>query len=231
MAVLLTTGLADLSKELGETTANQTPNRIKHYNDAVQAFFAERKWAFSKKKDDTSLVTVAGLQRYSLAAITDIRMPGGINEIQVGPDTEGNLPFTPVSFDQRHNEAFSGKKFFYIEEETNELVFLGEITEAGLAIAIRYHFIPARIESTSDIVGFPLSDQHRKLVATLAAAYVQWARYLDAQGNRLYNMYERLLQKTGFQQSERNANNPRKMEHPLRWRGFRRTYPSGNRTR
>lgn len=230
MAVLLTNGLADLSKELGETTANQTPNRIKHYNDAVQAFFSERKWKFSKKKN-TSLVTVSGQQRYDLSSITDIREPGGINEIQVGPDTEDNLPFTPVDFEQRHNPSYKGKKFFCIEEESNELVFLGDISEGGLTITIRYHFIPARIESVSDVVGFPLPDQYRKTVATLAAAYVQWARYLDAQGNRLYNMYERLLQKTGFQQSERNARNPRRMEHPLRWRGFRRTYPGGNNTK
>jgi len=219
MAIQLIAGLGDLSKELGETSANQTPNRIKHYNDAVVAFAQERKWPFLSKKD-SSLQTVAGTQKYSLATITDMRKPGGIKEIQIGDDSESNAPFLPIDYEQRHSAS---GKFFYIDEETNEVCFVGGITTTGDAINIRYYYIPARITDVADTVGFPIPDNFSKAIGTLAAAYVQWARYLDAQGNRLYNMYERLLNKASFQQSERNKMNPRKMEHPLRWRGFRRT--------
>jgi hypothetical protein len=228
MAIQLIDGLGDLSKELGETSANQTPNRIKHYNDAVQAFLAERKWPFTSKKD-TSLTTVAGQKTYDLSGITDIRQPGGIKEILIGADEPGNQAFLPVDFEQRHSANLSSGKYFYIDEETNELVFLGEISSTGSTITIRYYFVPARIEDVADTVGFQVPQQFRKAIGTLAAAYVQWARYLDAQGNRLYNMYERLLNKASFQQSERNKMNPRKMEHPLRWRGFQRSRPGGAR--
>lgn len=226
MSIKLIDGLSDLSKELGETSANTTTNRIRHYNDAMLAFFTERKWPFGTKKND-SLTTVANQARYSLSGITDIRQPGGIKEIQIGDDDSDNTPYVPIDYEQRHMPQFQGQKYFYIDAETNEVAFVSVPTETGLKINIRYYFIPARIEDINSSDEFPCPDQFRKVVATLAAAYVQWARYLDAQGNRLYNMYERLLGKTETQQSERNRMNPRKFEHPMRWRGFRRTYPTG----
>jgi len=230
MSIKLLDGLSDLSKELGETNTNSTTNRIRHYNDAIQAFFAEKKWSFSTKKDE-SLATVAGEQRYNLDLITDIRQPGGFKEIMIGADAEDNPAYTPIDYEQRHMPQFRGQKYFYYDQETNDIVFLTEIAQTGLAITIRYYFVPERIEDTGSADEFPCPDKFRKIIATLAAAYVQWARYLDAQGNRLFNMYDRLLNKTSFQQEERNRNNPRKMEHPLRWRGFKRTYPSGSRIR
>ena len=226
MSVKLTDGLADLSKELGETSANTTTNRIRHYNDAVLAFFTEKKWPFGTKKNST-LVTVVGQVRYSLATITDIRLPGGIKELQIGDDTADNPAYIPINYTQRHMPQFQGQRYFYLDEETNEIVLLNAPITAGLALNIRYYYVPERIEDTSSTEEFQVPDQFRKIVATLAAAYVQWSRYLDAQGNRLYNMYERLLVKTETQQAERNNMNPRKFEHPLRWRGFRRTYPTG----
>jgi hypothetical protein len=230
MSIKLIDGLADLSKQLGETTTNQTSPRIRHYNDAVQAFFAEKKWSFSTKKDE-SLVTVANQNRYSLDGITDIRTPGGIKEVQVGADANDNPAYVPIDYEQRHAQQFQGQKYFYIDVETNDIVFLSNISQNDLTITIRYYFIPERIEDLASSDEFPCPDKFRKIIATLAAAYVQWSRYLDAQGNRLFNMYDRLLNKTSFQQEERNRNNPRKMEHPLRWRGFRHTYPNGSRTR
>lgn len=221
--ILLSDGLGDLSKELGETSVNQTPNRIKHYNDAIQEFASERKWSFLSKKNE-SILTVSGTNKYSLSTITDMRNPGGIKEVQVGTDSEDNLPFIPVDYEQRHNSSLLGKRFFYIDEETNEICFLADITTTGEKISIRYYYIPARKTEVGETATFPIPDKFRKTIATLAAAYVQWGRYLDAQGNRLFNMYERLLNKKVIQQGERNAKNPRKMEHPLRWRGFKRTY-------
>lgn len=226
MSIKLIDGLSDLSKELGETSANTTTNRIRHYNDAMLAFFTERKWPFGTKKNST-LTTVKNQAKYSLATITDIRMPGGIKEIQIGDDAVDNPAYIPLSYSQRHMPQFQGQRYFYIDEETNELVFISIPDTTGLAINIRYFYVPERIESLDSTDEFPVPDQFRKLVATLAAAYVQWGRYLDAQGNRLYNMYERLLVKTETQQAERNNMNPRKFEHPLRWKGFRRVYPNG----
>lgn len=220
MPVSLINGLADLSKELGETSANQTPNRVKHYNDAVQEFFNERRWPFSTKID-SSLITTAGEQRYDLSGITDMRKPGGIKEVTIGEEASDNLPYLPVPFSSRYMPQYRGRKFFYIDDESNEIVFLGTISETGLYVNIRYYFVPARAEVVSS-GSFPFPDQFRKTVATLAAANVQWGRYLDSQGNRLYNMYQRLLNKVDFQQAERSAGNPRRIGHPLGWLGFRR---------
>jgi hypothetical protein len=222
MSVSLSSGLQDLSKELGETTVNQTTNRINHYNDAVVEFFNDRKWAFSTKKD-TSLATISGTKRYNLDGITDIRLPGGIKEVFIGDDD--SQPFIPIDYAARHDTQYSGNKFFYIDAETNDIVFLRDITTTGDTITIRYFHIPTRITDIASVSTFPVPDRYRKAVATLAASYVQYSRYLDAQGNRLFNMYQRLIGSAAQQQAERNVGNPLKINHPLRWRGFKRVNP------
>lgn len=228
MAVLLNTGLSDLSKELGETTVNQTTNRIKHYNDAVIDFFKRKKWNFALKRY-TGLTTTNGTQRYSLAGITNMRDPGGIKEIFIGTDSSSNLPWTPVNYEDRFAAGYVGQKYFYIDEETNEVVFLGDITTTGDTITIRYWHIPARIEDINDATGFPLPDRFRKEVALAAAAFVQWARYLGSEGNAKWTLYERMVSNAEEQQNERNRGNIRRLANPLAFLGFRRTYPNQSR--
>ena len=154
-----------------------------------------------------------------------MRTPGGIKEVIIGTDSADNEPYLPVDFSERKLAVSATSKLFYIDDESNEIVFLKDIATAGETITIRYYYIPARITSIGESTTFPIPDRYRKTIATLAAAYAQWGRYLDAQGNRLYNMYERLVGKAQTQQSERSVGNIRKMQHPLRWRGFKRVYP------
>lgn len=228
MAVLLNTGLSDLSKELGETTVNQTTNRIKHYNDAVIDFFKRKKWNFALKRY-TGLTTTNGTQRYSLAGITNMRDPGGIKEIFIGTDSSSNPAWLPINYEDRFDAGYIGRKYFYIDEETNEVVFLGDITTTGDTITIRYWHIPARIEDINDATGFPLPDRFRKEVALAAAAFVQWARYLGSEGNAKWTLYERMVANAEEQQNERNRGNIRRLGNPLSFLGFRRTYPNQSR--
>lgn len=220
MAHTLQTGLSDLSKELGETTVNTGGIRIRAYNDAVIDFANEKKWPFLVK-ENALLSTQVGVNDYSLSSISDMRFPGPIKEIYLGDDTE---PFLPIDWDERNNSKYVDGKFFYIDPSDGTLTFKGDITDVKV-IHIWYYYIPSRIEDAGSVGTFPIPDRYRKAVATLAAAYVQWSRYLDAQGNRLFNIYERMVGKITDQQSERNKYQPRKFPHYLQWRGYRRRYP------
>lgn len=221
MAVLLTTGLSDQSKELGETTTVSTPIRIRTYNDAIIDFANEKKWPFLVK-EDASLSTVVGNNDITITSITDMRWPGPIKEIYLGTDTE---PYLPINWEDRNDSRYENGKFFYIDPAETKVTLMGTVSSVQ-AVHIWYYYIPTRIKTIPDpeVLTFPVPDRYRKIVATLGAAYVQWSRYLDAQGNRLYNMYERMVGKASNQQSERNNRNPRKLQHYLQWRGFRRTY-------
>lgn len=222
MSVTLTTGLSDLSKELGETTTNTTARRIGHYNDAIVDFFNERKWPFSVK-ENTDLSTVVGTQSYSIpaAVLADWRSPGAIKEITIG-DSED--PIKPIDWEERNNTAFDNKNYFYINPEETTIYFKCEITAAS-TVHIHYHHIPARITDTESSDTFPLPDRYRKAVGVLAGAYVQWSRYLEQQGNRLFNLYTKLVGNIAEQQSERHKFKPRSLPHYLKYRGFKRTYP------
>lgn len=219
MAITLTQGLSDLSKELNETNVNTAQARISHYNDAVIEFFGERKWPFAIKKDNT-LTTSSGDQAYSITHLTDMRGPGGIKEVFI---TETGKPFTPIDYGDRHNDAYSGKSYFYEDPEQGTITFTNDITTDGDPITIYYYHIPARIESTASLSTFPIPDRYRKAVATLAASFVQRSRYLEGPANSLFNLYERMIGKITLQQSERTSNGPRKFPTFLQWRGFRRT--------
>lgn len=221
MSINLTDGLDDLSKELGESSANQTSRRIQHYNDAVQDFSGERKWPFLVKKNE-DLTTIADTKAYNIpSGMSDARWPGAIKYIFVGTDTD---EYIPIDYEKRGDASLVGKKYFYIDPETTQIIFMGDLGAAGQTITIHYFYIPARTEDLTTPGTFPIPDRYRKVISTLAAAYVQWGRYLEAQGNRLYNMYSRMLGKTTNQQAERPNKQPRRLEHPLAYRGFKRTY-------
>lgn len=219
MGVLLSTGLSDQSKELGETTTVTAPIRIRSYNDAVIEFANERKWPFLVK-ENTALSTVVGNNDITITSITDMRWPGPIKEIYLGTDTE---PYLPIPWEDRNNSKYDSGKFFYIKPDQSTVVLKGTISSIQ-TIHLWYYYIPVRIEDIASVATFPIPDRYRKIVATLGAAYVQWSRYLDAQGNRLFNIYERMLGKTINQQSERNDKGPKTLQHYLQFRGFRRTY-------
>lgn len=220
MSHTLTVGLTDLSRELGETTVQTGPTRIRAYNDAIIDFANEKKWPFLVK-ESVALATQVGVKTYSLTGISDMRFPGPVKEIYLGDDT---TPYTPIEWADRNNADIEDGKHFYLNPDETSLTFKGDIT-AVKTIHLWYYYIPARIEDTNSSSLFPIPDRYRKVVATLAAAYVQWSRYLDAQGNRLYNFYEKMVGKVKDQQSERNAKSPMKLPHYLKFRGFRRTYP------
>lgn len=208
--ISLTNGLSDLSKELGESTTNTSQRRIQSYNDAVQEFANEKKWPFLVKQN-TALTTGVGTAgtAISLASITDIRMPGGIKEITVAGEDD---PFLPVRYEDR--DQVQGRNRFYITPDEGYLKFTKDLG-ANLAISMWYYYIPARIEETTDVVGFPIPSRYRKALGTLAAAFVQWSRYLDGQGNRLLNVYGRLLAKIETNQAEHNNGVPRIMPNPI----------------
>lgn len=222
MSHTLNVGLSDLSKELGETTVNSTDPRIRAYNDAAIDFFNEKKWPFGVK-ENAALSTSIGDNSYSLSSITDMRFPGPIKEIYLGSDT---TPYIPIDWEDRNNADVQDGKFFYLtpDESDNNIHFLGDIT-AVQVMHIWYYFIPTRIEDIDSVSTFPIPDRYRKTVATLAAAYVQWSRYLDSQGNRLFNVYERMVGRATNNQAERNRRQPRKLVHFLKNIGFKRTYP------
>lgn len=221
MAVSLTSGLSDLSKELGETNTNTGTRRIQHYNDAVVDFANDRKWAFLVK-ENTELSTVSGDQSYAIpaAVLADWRSPGAIKEITLG---DGETPIKPIDWDQRGDARFDGKNYFYINPEETTIYFKVAI-DAVYTVHIHYYYIPARTTDTTSGT-FPIPDRYRKAVALLAAAYVQWSRYLDQQGNRLFNLYAKMVGGIAQQQSERHNYKPRSLPHYLHYRGFRRTYP------
>jgi hypothetical protein len=223
--ITLSQGLADLSKELGESTTNTSARRIQHYNDAIQEFANERKWPFLVKSN-TALTTGTGVAHtaISIAAITDIRMPGGIKEITI---TGYDDPFLPIPYADRLVE--SSRNRFYITPDEQNIKFTKEL-EPSKAITMWYYYIPARIEDTTDVVGFPIPTRYRKALGTLGAAFVQWSRYLDGQGNRLLNVYNRLLAKIETNQSESNSGTPKTIPNPMAWRGPLRRYRNGSRS-
>lgn len=227
MAHTLTTGLSDLGKELGETTVNTGTARVKHYNDAVIDFANEKRWKFLLKKQELTATTTPTGREYAVAPIVDMRENGGIKEIVIGTDADDNPPWTPIEYEDRHDSQLATHKTFYVDEETGKIVLTSDPGTTGEAITVRYYHVPARIEDTNSADTFPIPDRYRKIVSTLAAAYTQWSRYLDAQGNRLFNLYQTMVGKAEYQQAERNKNHPRKLQHYLQWRGFTRRYPGG----
>jgi hypothetical protein len=117
------------------------------------------------------------------------------------------------------------QKYSLDEDEVN-LLFEDAPAETGLTITIYNYYIPARLTDTTDVATLiPIPDSKRKIIATLAAAFVQWSRYLDAQGNRFFNLYQKLVVGATGQQSEQNTGNPKRAKHYLQRIGFRRTYP------
>lgn len=217
MSYSLTNGLNDLSRELGESSVNITLPRIRHYGDAVVQFAKDRKWSFLCKENTTIPTTTS--QSYDTSSITDMRRPGGIKEITIGDSSD---PYLPVDYDQRNDSRIANRKRFYMKPDETTLVFVGDLT-AGQTIHIWYYYIPARTEDTTAGT-YPIPDDKRKIVATLAAAYVQWGRYLEAPGNRLYNLYTKMIDQEVTLDSERNSGNPRKLVHYLQRIGFRRSY-------
>ena len=217
--ITISNGLSDLSKELGESTTNTSQRRIQSYNDAIQEFANERKWPFLVKPN-TALTTGVGTAGTAIpiTSITDIRMPGGIKEITVAGE---NDTFLPVNYEDRNQ--VSGRNRFYITPDEQNLKFTKDMG-ANLAISMWYYYVPARIEETTDVVGFPIPSRYRKAIGTLAAAFVQWSRYLDGQGNRLLNVYGRLLAKIETNQAEHNNGVARIMPNPasrIPIRGYR----------
>lgn len=216
--ISLSNGLSDLSKELGESTTNTAARRIQHYNDAVIDFAGERRWKFLVK-ENTTLTTAVGDQDYAIpvAVLADWRTPGAIKEITLGSDT---IPIKPIDWEERGDPRYAGGNFFYINPEETTLYFKKEIT-ATETIHIHYYYIPERIEDTEDVDTFPIPERYRKIVGTLAAAYAQWGRYLEQQGNRLFNTYTKMLQSKAIQQEERHQFKPKRLPHYLQWRGHR----------
>lgn len=217
MSVLLSTGLADLSRELGESTVKTDTARIGHYGDAVVEFFGEKKWPFAIKHD-TTLTTQIGVNNYSLTTITDLRQPGGIKLVTIN-----NIDYLPTRYEQRNDSRYDHNNWFYLNEEETILYLKGTPTDV-YSIDICYWYIPAR---TTDVTAgtYPTPDRYRKTVAYLAAAYVQWSRYLTTLGDAKYNMYLRGIGKATRQQAERHQGNPRNISHFLSRIGYRRTYP------
>lgn len=216
--ISLSNGLSDLSKELGESTTNTSARRIQHYNDAVIDFASERRWKFLVK-ENTSMTTVSGTQSYTIHAdiLADWRAPGAIKEITIGDDTD---PIKPIDWEERGDPRFSGGNFFYINPEEETIYFMKEISAAE-TIHVHYYYIPERIEDTESEDTFPIPDRFRKVVGTLAAAYAQWGRYLEQQGNRLFNTYTRMLESKAIQQEERHQFKPKRLPHYLQYRGHR----------
>lgn len=215
--ITLSQGLADLSKELGESTTNTSTRRIQHYNDAVQEFANERKLTFLVKQN-TSLDTGDGNSAIDITGITDMRMPGGIKEITV---TGYDDPFLPVPYEDRTVE--STKNRFYITPDEQSLKFTKELN-ASAALSMWYWYIPDRIEDTASEDTFPIPSRYRKALGTLGAAFVQYSRYLDGPGSRLINFYNALIEKIELNQSEKHYGTPRQIKNPMSWRGPLRQY-------
>jgi len=223
--ITLTQGLSDLSKELGESTTNTSTRRIAHYCDAIQEFSNERKWKFLVKLNE-ALTTGAGTAgtAIDITGIDDLRMPGGIKEITVAGEDE---PFLPVPFEQRTQVLARNR--FYITPDEQTLKFTKDLT-ANQIISMWHWYIPDRIEDIASVETFPIPTRYRKALGTLAAAFVQWSRYLDGQGNRLLNIYNRLVEKIEMNQSEEHSGVPKIMPNPASRIPLRR-YRAGTRTR
>lgn len=221
MGYTLTTGLSDLSKELGETTTNSTSRRIGHYNDAVVHFANDRKWPFLVKKNTDDTTDGNSNNEYPLTGITDIRMPGGIKEITLGTSTTAYLP---INWDRRSDPRYAGGKYFYILPDESAFRFIADVG-TGDTINIWHYYIPARITDSESVSEFPIPDRYRKIVAVLGAAFVQWARYLEAPGNRLFNLYQSLVKDAVGQQSEQSSRKPRSLTSYPQYKGFKRRYP------
>lgn len=224
MSHTLTTGLTDTARELGESSAtiNTGAVRIRAYNDAILHFVLQKKWPFLIKSNAT-ISTAANVKTYSLSTITDMRHPGAIYEVYLGSET---TPYIPIEWKNRNNDEYVGGRYCYLTPDNANLVFVGDITSVKV-ITIWYYYLPARIEDSGSVSLFPIPDSFRKAIATLAAAFIQYSRYLDSQGNRLFNMYEKMVGMIEYQQSERSVGNKMKIEHPLKRFGMRRIYPGG----
>lgn len=216
--ITLVQGLADLSKELGESTTNTSTRRIAHYCDAIQEFANEKKWPFLVKLNN-DLVTAASNGAVDITSVTDIRMPGGIQEITV--DGEDN-PFLPIDYKNRMYPPNDNR--FYITPDEQSIKFTKELA-AGLTISMWHWYVPERIEDLNSLESFPIPARYRKALGTLAGAFVQYSRYLDAQGGRMINIYNRLLAKIEGNQSERNSGTPATMPNPMSFHGPMRRYP------
>lgn len=221
--ITLTELLSDISKELGETTTNVVARRIQHGNDAVIDFANERKWPFLVK-ENTSMTTISGDQDYAIHAniLADWRAPGAIKEITIGDNKD---PITEIEWGQRGDSRWDGASVFYVDPEGTTIYFKTSIAKTGDIIHVHYFYIPARVPDTTSVVTFPIPSRYRKALGLLGAAYVQFSRYLETQGNRLFNMYVKQVQSITTQQSERNSNSPRRIQHYLQAIGFRRRYP------
>jgi hypothetical protein len=208
--------LSDISKELGETTTNSTTRRIQHANDAIVGFANEKKWPFLIK-EDTSLVSESGTQEYNIpvTVLADIRLPGGIKEITLGDSTEAILP---MDWADRGNSKYDNGNFFYLNPEQTKIYFKKELTTAE-AFHIHYYYIPERIDDVAE--DFPIPSRYRKAIGLLGASNVQFSRYLEQQGNRLFNLYSKEVRNISSQQSETNTGKPRSFPHYLAWRGGR----------
>lgn len=211
MSHTLTIGLTDLSKELGESVTSTTTARIGHYNDAVVGFADERKWKFLVKADET-LTTDTDEKEYDVSSITDKRTPGWVSKIYIGDATEQ-----------------LGEAEYYYDEERDKLVFASNFDTSGETIHIYYYYIPARITETTSSDTFPLPDRYRKVVALLAASFVQRSRYLEAQANSLFNLYTREIEKLIDKQSETSNRQPKVFPTYTRRIGFKRSYPAQQR--
>lgn len=220
MAITLPEGLGDISKELNETTTNTTALRISHYNDAVIDFANERKWS-QIIKENTSITTDGNANyTYDISAITDMRKPGGIKFITVGTSS---VPWTPIPWADRYLATHKGKKRFCIDPDFQNIIFLSD-PGSGDTLHIWYYFIPARTTDTSTPGTFAVPANYRKCIGLLAASYVQGSRYLTAQANRLYNLYQRELQKLISQDMEEPTFKPKKFGNYLQHIGWRRRY-------
>jgi hypothetical protein len=222
--ISLSQGLQDISKELGESTTNTSTRRIQAYNDAVVDLSNGRKYSFLVKKDVT-LDTGDGLSEIDISTLTDLRMPGGFKEITVDGEDD---PFKPVDYENRL--VNSGKNLFYVLPDEQSIKFTKEL-EANKTLTIWHWYIPERIEDTTSIDQFPIPARYRKALGTLGACYVQWSRYLEKQGNRLYNIYQRLLETIDNNQAERSEGTPRRLPSYPQWRGQFRRYSYGSRSR
>lgn len=218
MAVLLSLGLADLSRELGETTTDTSTTRVNNYNDAVVQFFNEKKWPFSLKKD-TTLVTIASTQTYTIP-MTDWRAPGGIKYIKIG-----STDYKPIEYEDRDNSSFDQGQYFYVNPENTQITFLKDITTAGTTITIYYYAIATRQTDTATGSFALLPDRYRRTVAYLAANFVLRGRHMNGEANDRLKLYRQDVQNASLQQSERTTNLPKTFGMFTKFTRWGRRYP------
>lgn len=224
MSHTIGTGLADLSRELNESTTVTDSKRVGHYNDAVAWFASEKKFPFLRKLNSSfNTNDIASDGGLDISTITDMREPGGIYELYI--DGQSNDPYIPIEFDVRNQSRYTNKKFIYLNP-TGDTIYFKATPDSNKTIYLWYYFIPARITDTNDTSStFPIPDRYRKVVATLAAAFVQWSRYLDAKGNLLFNVYQQMVGQVEQQQGERHKGMPKSLQHTLQYKRFKRSYP------